>query len=49
VINAAQVTGRELVIAIEPGVATLVQRQAIKQVISYGSSKGVNVVIKTVR
>lgn len=40
VINAAQVTGRELVIAIEPGVATLAQRQAIKQVISYGLVEG---------
>jgi hypothetical protein len=48
-VDTGRLAGRELVVAIEPGVASVAQRQAIQQVISYGSQRGVNVIVKTVR
>jgi RHS repeat-associated protein len=48
-IRAAQITSRELLVAIEPGVATLEQRLALREIAQYGSQRGVNVVVRTVR
>jgi hypothetical protein len=49
VVDTANLAGRELIVAIEPGVASATQRRAIQQVVSYGSQRGVNVIVKSVR
>lgn len=48
-VDTGKLVGRELVVAIEPGAASLAQRAAIKEVVKSAEAKGVTVIVKTVR
>lgn len=48
-VSQGAVKGRQLLLAIEPGAASIAQRLALKQAVASARGRGVDLVIKTVR